>query len=160
MINLPNSWPELLQPTIGMVGRTRAEQLLILGVVAAPCILALLSRSVIAFGVAALLLGSSITAFQARLDVLQQWSIALAAFAIGCLTCLQAIRLRSSQSRIRRAEAKHVELEAVREQLEREVYWRTARQVASSGCLCPGASHFSSTGCARSRMSLRMTAPP
>jgi uncharacterized membrane protein YbhN (UPF0104 family) len=125
MINLPNSWPELLQSTTEMVGGTRVEQLSILGVVAAPCILALLSRSVIAFGVAALLLGSSIAAFQARPDVLHQWSIALAAFAAGCLTCLQAIQLRSSRRRIRREEAKHVEFEAVREQLEREVYWRT-----------------------------------
>jgi C4-dicarboxylate-specific signal transduction histidine kinase len=128
MIGLPNSWPELLQSTTGMVGRTRTEQLLILGVVAAPCILALLSRSAIAFGVAALLLGSSITAFQARPDILHQWSIALATFAAGCLTCLQAIRLRSSRRRIRRAEEEHAELEAVREQLEREVYWRTASE--------------------------------
>jgi hypothetical protein len=130
MIGLPNSWPELLQSTTEMVGRTRAEQLVILGVVMAPCILALLSRSVTAFGVAALLLGSSITAFQARPDVLQQWSIALAAFAAGCLTCLQAIRLQSSRRRMRRAEEERAhaqnELEAVREKLQREVYWRTA----------------------------------
>jgi hypothetical protein len=129
MIGLPNSWLELLQSTTGMVGRTRAEQLSILGIVAAPCILALRLRSAIAFGVTALLLGSSITAFQARPDILHQWSIALAAFAAGCLTCLQAIRLRSSRRRIRRAEEKHVELEAVREQLEREVYWRTVIEV-------------------------------
>jgi sensor domain CHASE-containing protein len=132
MISLPNSWLELLQSITGMVGRTRAEQLFILGVVAAPCILALLSRSIIALAVAALLLASSITAFQARPDVLHQWSIALAAFAAGCLTCLQAIRLRSSRRRMRRAEeeradAQH-ELEAVREQLQREVYWRTASE--------------------------------
>ena len=132
MIGLPNSWLELLQSITGMVGRTRTEQLLILGVVTAPCILALLSRSVTAFGVAALLLGSSITAFQARPDILHQWSIALAAFAAGCLTCLQAIRLRSSRRRMRRAEeerahAQH-ELEAVREKLQREVYWRTASE--------------------------------
>jgi uncharacterized MnhB-related membrane protein len=128
MIGLPTSWPELLQSATEMVGRTRAERLFILGIVAAPCILALLSRSVIAFGVAALLLGSSITAFQARPDVLHQWSIALAAFAAGCLTCLQAIRLRSSRRRIQRAEEEHAELETVREQLQREVYWRTASE--------------------------------
>ena len=113
-----------------MVGRTRAEQLLVLGIVAAQCILALLSRSVIALGVAALLLASSITAFQARPDVLHQWGIALAAFAAGCLVCVQAIRHRSSRRRTRRVEeelalAQH-ELEAVREKLQREVYWRTA----------------------------------
>jgi hypothetical protein len=130
MIGFPNSWPELLQSTIRMVGRTRIEQLLILELVAAPCILALLSRSVIAFGVAVLFLGASITAFQARPDVFHQWSIALAAFAAGCLTCLQAIRLQSSRRRMRRAEEEgaHVqnELEAVREKLQREVHWRTA----------------------------------
>jgi hypothetical protein len=128
MIGLPNSWLELLQSTTGMVGRTRAEQLFILGIAVAPCILALLSRSIIAFGVAALLLGSSITAFQARPDMLHQWSITLATFAAGCLTCLQAIRLRSFRRRIRRAEEEHVELEAVRDQLEKEVYWRTASE--------------------------------
>src|SRR3954469_14077237 len=79
MIGLPNSWPELLQSITGMVGRTRTEQLVILGVVAAPCLLALLSRSITAFGVAALLLGVSLIAFQARPDILHQWSIALAA---------------------------------------------------------------------------------
>jgi hypothetical protein len=130
MVGMTNSWPELFQSLTGSFERTMAEQPLLLGALAAPCVLAVIGRSAIAFGLTALLLVLSIVAFPSQPDALRQWTIAILALVAGCLACLQAVRLRSSRKRMQRAEEEltqvQQELEEARGKLQREVYWRTA----------------------------------
>jgi uncharacterized membrane protein YqjE len=127
---LVNSWSHALEWIRQSFDRVQTLQPPILIALAAPCALALLWRSLIAFALCTLLALVAIAALGTGMDERHHWTVALVATLAGLLAVAQAGALRSARKRQRDAEARLSErqrdLDEVREKYEREVFWRKA----------------------------------
>lgn len=133
MIDLPNLGPEAISWGNDLVAKLRMMQPVILAALAVPSVLALLYRDPIAFLLSILLVGTALAASSAPPSSFHDWIIIFLVCLAGLLAVFQAARLRSSRRRTGEAETRvnhiKVELEAVREKLDRETYWRKAIEV-------------------------------
>jgi len=130
MLDLPNSWAGTFEWFSLLAAKVGEMQPLILAFLLAPWILAILNRNALAILVTTLLTVLAFMALQVRADEAYQWGVTLMIGLASLLAVFQSIKLRQWKKQARGAEARAkealVELESLRERLQREVYWRKA----------------------------------
>jgi len=138
MIHMTASWPEALQWLERLAQTVRGLDPLTAAALSAPCVLAILYRSLTATLLSLLLALVAVIAFAGGIDEALRESVASIACLAGLLAVVQAGSLRRKRRQLGDAKARLLErqqdLEDVRQRYEREVLWRKASEkTAPSG---------------------------